>query len=185
MDGLLKTAGVYLYFDGAFVFAFGPNRNCGELGIVRIGGHIERGESPTQCAIREAMEEANVAVELLESPLTFKMESMETKPEPVKEHPFGIRPLLWIGQNAMFLARASGNPEPSSETGGLLLMTPSDMLRLCTNATRYEDYTAWGGRSIVKEKYPGEWKLKPFAQMRFLSDMLLHHPDLLKPAFAF
>lgn len=185
MDGVLKTAGVYLYIDGYFVFAFGPNRNYGELGIVRIGGHIEHGESPSHCAIREAMEETNLVVELLESPLTFKMESMETKPEPAKEHPFDISPLLWIGENAMFLAGATGNPEPSSETTGLLLMTPSDIIKLCTSETRYEEYTAWGGRSVVKEEYPGDWIMKPFAQMRFLSDILQASPDILKSVFAF
>ena len=44
-----------------YVFCYGPHAS-GDIYVLRIGGHVETGESPWDCATREAKEEAGVDV---------------------------------------------------------------------------------------------------------------------------
>ncbi len=54
----MRTAGVYLKYQERFAFMVGTNEENTAHGVVRFGGHIDRDETATECAIRETMEEA-------------------------------------------------------------------------------------------------------------------------------
>ncbi len=68
---LRDESGRYLFFLAGTKFRCPP----GELFYAGIGGHREEGESWTECAHREAVEELGVDVELLSSANTLRVSS--------------------------------------------------------------------------------------------------------------
>ena len=59
-----KTAGAYVLYDGyfLFMFGFGSKHKGNELGVIRFGGHREKGETVLQCVAREVREESSVDI---------------------------------------------------------------------------------------------------------------------------
>ncbi len=188
----MNTAGIYLRYKHYFAFAFGPNRHSGNLGIVRFGGHIEHGESPVQCAIREAKEETNRDVVLLPSTRSFYLESTAGSSELIlspyiQEEPLHeVDPILVSLHNVMFWARVFEEPELSGETKGIILLSDQEIMKLCEPDTSYtyREFQDWGGRSTTRRPYPEHLKLEPFIQLRFLAWLLKAHPDLVHEVFA-
>jgi hypothetical protein len=178
----ITTAGVYLNINGLFAFAFGPNQNEGELGIVRFGGHIEEGESIVECALREVKEETDLEVELIRSPVTFKADDQSTSLESV-DVKMDIQPVLITRNNVMFFARSNMEPRLSSETKGIILLSELELVKLCSNEIKYGQFKSWGGRSIVKNDYDDDFILRPFAQMRFLARLIQEQPEILKKVY--
>ena len=178
-----KTVGVYLNANGLFAFAFGPNQNEGKLGIARFGGHIEEGETLVECALREVKEETSLEVTLVSSPVTYKVDSWDSQLLVVDDEEKEIKPILRIGQNVMFFARSNNEPMLSSETKGIILLTESELIKLCSNEIRYGEFRSWGGRSIVRSEYNDDFILQPLAQMRFLARLIQERPDLIKIVF--
>lgn len=66
----LQTAGTFVLVDGRIALQAGPDQTGERIGIVRIGGHLEPGYSPWDCARREALEEASLVVEGVDAPAT-------------------------------------------------------------------------------------------------------------------
>jgi hypothetical protein len=175
-----KTVGVYLKVNGLFAFAFGPNQNEGKLGIARFGGHIEEGESIVECVLREVKEETALDVTLLSSPVTYKVDSWDSPLLEIDDEENGIRPILRIGQNVMFFAQSRHEPTLSNETKGIILLTDSEMIKLCSQPISYGEFKSWGGRRIVRREYSDDFILQPLAQMRFLARLIQERPDLIK-----
>ena len=50
MGNRVVTASAYVIVQGLFVFQVGQTRAGDRLGVVRLGGHVEPGESSLACA---------------------------------------------------------------------------------------------------------------------------------------
>jgi 8-oxo-dGTP pyrophosphatase MutT (NUDIX family) len=71
LESRVATAGAYVLADGLVVFMVGPNRAGDRLGVVRLGGHREAGETSWTCAGREVLEEASVRIRPIPPPATY------------------------------------------------------------------------------------------------------------------
>lgn len=71
------TAGVYVKTNGLFPFQVGPTKSGTTLGVVRLGGHRENGETGWECASREAFEEATLRLTPIKPPATYWYEASD------------------------------------------------------------------------------------------------------------
>jgi 8-oxo-dGTP pyrophosphatase MutT (NUDIX family) len=138
------TSGVLLRWRDRFVFQTGLNRSGERLGVVRLGGHVEPGETPAECACREAREEANIAVRLVSAPTTHSYE--------VNAEAFDLVPTSWRSEPPMpllvaamtpepglsvtYLAESDDEPRPGAETQALLFLTADEVKLLATTHSR-------------------------------------------------
>jgi hypothetical protein len=83
------------------------------------------------------------------------------------------------GLSLMYLARATGQPLPSAETQGLLLLRPDDITRLVDGAITLEAYLAMGGLALLRAAFLPGLLLEPFLQLRALADLMHRHPELV------
>jgi hypothetical protein len=189
--GQITTAGAYVLLDGRFVFMVGPTPRGDALAVVRLGGHREGGESPWACAVREVFEEASLQISPLVPPATYWFqagrEAETPRPGPPPEQPEDAPvPLLIVqgaGQcdeqlSAMYLANATGEAWPAAEARGLLLLSPTEIVRLICARVTLDEYRRAGGRAVLLDDLPGDLPLDPYLQLRVLAVLLLRYPDL-------
>lgn len=177
----VTTAGIFIRIDGCYLFMLGPGPGEDHLGIVRIGGHLEAGEDAQTAARREALEEAQLLVELVDAPRTWFMDSVEgnTMESGWPESP---RPLLASGpsksvpSSVTFLARARNEPSPDSETAALVYLSPDDIKAICGTPMTLGDLVARGARVDFRRELDHRLPLRPRLQVRFLADLLAHEP---------
>jgi len=171
IDNRTNTAGAYVLYDGYFVFMFGlsPRHRENELGVVRLGGHREKGESAVQCAIREVREEASLDIDLYRNPCTYiekknRYQKMKGKKE--------INPILALKYKSkfslMYLAHGSGALRPAMETQGILLLHRENIAMICGSKTTFGAYKSNGGKCILAQPLPEEATLVPHTQLHFL-----------------
>ncbi len=72
------TAGVYVNITGLFPFQIGPTKSGTTLGVVRLGGHKDSGETGWECAAREAYEEATLRLTPIKPPATYWYDDFKT-----------------------------------------------------------------------------------------------------------
>jgi 8-oxo-dGTP pyrophosphatase MutT (NUDIX family) len=170
----------------------GPTKTRDRLGVVRLGGHREVGESSWQCAYREVREEASVRIQPIQPPVTYwsSVGEVDSSIEPgswpleVGAQP-PIRPLLVRRRvevdgllSVMYLAWTDDTPAPAAEATGLLLLTRVDVARLARETMTLRQYLHLGGRALLRDELPLDLPLQPFAQLQWLDIIWKLHPDL-------
>ena len=194
----MATAGAYVAVGGRFVFAFGLPRGASDrLGIARLGGHVEAGETAWQCAAREVLEEASLHAQPVAPPATYWLGPPYDLSDPAAlaagdwrvQGPGEPAPLLVAWReadgerrlSATYLATAEGTPAPAAETQGLLLLRPRDVLRLAREPLRLGTLLRGGAEAILRADlaaFDEQLPLEPLLQLRALAVFLERHPSL-------
>ena len=141
----INTAGVLLMEAGRYVFCYGPHSSSDGVYVLRIGGHREAGESPWQCAAREAREEAGVVVRQVQADASVQTNGhtgsnceIVTLSGPVildgysDERPLVLGCAQVAGKytSALFLAETDGESHPSNEVFGLVKLTGDEVIQI-------------------------------------------------------
>jgi hypothetical protein len=189
----VATAGAYVVAGDRFVFMFGlPAGAADRVGVARLGGHLEAGETAWECAAREVLEEVSVAMHPLAPPATYWV-GPPHDPATIAAGPWGTAgapqepaPLLvaWREEagerllSATYLARTEGTPAPAAETQGLLLLRPEDILRLARERLTLDQLLRSGGRAVLRDQLDPHLPLEPLLQLHALAQVLRRHPTL-------
>jgi len=174
LDRRTNTAGAYVLCDGYFVFMFGFGSNHGEneLGVARLGGHREKGESAVQCAIREVREEASLDIALYRSPFTYFEQKNEHRKNKGKQETNPILVLKYDNRlSLMYLAYGSGALRPAMETQGILLLRKEDIAMICADRLTFGAYKKNGGKFVLVQQLPEQAILVPHTPLRFLNKL--------------
>ncbi|CAG7648579.1 hypothetical protein PAESOLCIP111_05631 [Paenibacillus solanacearum] len=185
----IVTAGVFLNCRGLFPFQVGPTKQGTTLGVVRIGGHREDGETGWQCAAREALEEAAVQALPVTPPATYWYDASaepELAPRDWLLVDDAVPILVGIRESSrllapIYLAYTEDTPVPSAEAKALLLLSPADIAALIDRPQTLEQFIASGGKALIKQDIPMHLPLEPFPQVRMLHTLLQKHPDIALP----
>ncbi|CAG7644367.1 NUDIX domain-containing protein [Paenibacillus allorhizosphaerae] len=184
----IVTAGVFIQCRGLFPFQVGPTKAGTTLGVVRIGGHREHGETGWQCAAREAFEEAAVRVFPIKPPATYWYEASSEPELTLGDWPSDdVVPIL-VGMRQtsrqltpIYLACSEDKPVPSTEAKALLLLSPGDIAAMVGSPPTLEQFMESGGQAVIKEDIPRHLRLEPFPQLRMLNALLQKHPEIALP----
>lgn len=179
----VRTSGAYVLYKGLFIFQVGPTKDGDKLGVVRLGGHREGNETALATAKREAFEEAKVNIIPFNSKNTFYLKEWNDEPARVKVNE-PISPILIKGSGeasytVMYLSYALTKPIPSSETKGLMLLTPASIDLICNDAITLNAYHKLDGISILQADIDHNLVLEPFPQLIFLSKLLKKETELM------
>ncbi len=183
----IRTSGAYVLYKGLFVFQVGPTKEGDKLGVVRLGGHREGNETALNTAKREVYEEARVEINTFNPNTTFYLSEWNEEPTRVKiEEP--IAPILIKGNEessytVMYLSNTLTLPTPSSESKGLLLLSPEKVQHICQKKISLSDYQKMDGVSILKSEINTNLILQPFPQLLFLSRLLNNEIELMERFF--
>lgn len=176
------TAGLILRNGGRFVFQAGYNATRDAIGIVRLGGHVEPGETPAECALREAAEEGCVRASIVLPPDTFVYE--------VDGESFDIARYDWPGEapvpllvatmtsssapglSVTYLAESTGMPTPGGETQALVFLSSEEVHWLTSTTVSLAEFIDSGGRIVAASDLPADMALRPHGQLRTLSMLL-------------
>lgn len=178
----VKTSGAYVLYRGLFIFQVGPTKEADKLGVVRLGGHKEFEETALETARREVFEEASMKITPINSSITYHLSEWGNNPSIIKLDE-KIAPILVKGNeqeslSIMYLSYSENEPYPSSETNGLLLLTPEDIHLICNHHITLNDFIKQNGKAVLKGNINRDLFLTPFPQLIFLSKLLKEHPDL-------
>lgn len=140
----VRTSGAYVLYNNLFIFQVGPTRKGDTLGVVRLGGHKENNETAVETAKREVKEEAAIDITILSSPSTYYKENWNAQSKKIKVEN-EVAPILIIDSpyetlSIMYIAHSENEPNPSSETNGLLLLSVSDIRLICSKEITLNDY---------------------------------------------
>lgn len=185
----IVTAGVFLNCRGLFPFQVGPTKQGTTLGVVRIGGHREDGETGWQCAAREALEEAAVQALPVTPPATYWYDASAEPELAPRDWPLAddaVPILVGVRETSrllapIYLAYTEDRPVPSAEARALLLLSPADIAALVNRPPTLEQFIASGGKAIIKQDIPMHVRLEPFPQVRMLHALLQKHPEIALP----
>lgn len=185
LDRDAVKAGAYVLHEGRFVFMFGFNERRDMLGVVRLGGHREKHETPVQCAMREVREECMLDASPFDAPQTFlEQESGRTLVSQALTAP---RP-VWVKRQTgamaekwtlMYLMRGQGALKPCMETQGLLCVDRRALAALCTGRASLRTMRERGAVAHLSAPLPEDMPLTPSPQVRFLHWLLQARPEWL------
>lgn len=179
-----RTSGAYVLYNGLFILQVGPTKEGDKLGVVRLGGHREGNETALETAKREVFEEAQVEIAPINPNKTFYLSDWNEEPTKVNINE-PIVPILIKGNEEssytiMYLSNTLTLPSPSSESKGLLLLSPENVRLICQNKISLSDYHNLDGVSILKTELDMNLILQPFPQLLFLSRLLNEETKLME-----
>ncbi len=188
-NGKINTAGAYVCINGRYLFAIGIKLHNGHIPVVRIGGHQEGNETGWQCAFREVFEETSLQIEprFPHSTYLYDWDHLEAEPSRIHWQPESKHepaPFLVVTYHRdarttlslMYFADAEGIPVPSSEVKGLLLLTETEIHRLCQEPLTLQEFLRNDGKAMLNGNFDKSLVLEPFAQLRLLSSILRSQP---------
>ncbi len=180
-----RAAGAYVLYNGyfLFMFGFGTNHKDNELGVVRFGGHIEKGETAIQCVAREVKEESSLDVDFYNNKYIYIEKDNGRDYEKIKGDKDN-NPILVIkwqdgSISLMYLAYGKGKLVPGMETQGILLLRKEDINLICSRDTTFKEYKDNGGKYILVNPLPEDAILVPHNQLRFLNKLFTLEADLM------
>jgi len=176
--------GIIAKHNDRFVFAIGSNRFWMQeevdlsITYTAIGGKVEEGETFVSAAIREAQEEANTDVDLIDSTKTLLWDFTTGNCRIVRLKEKIIRPVIiykrrgndmWVVY--VFLASFKTEPRPNIEVPALLLLHKNFLID-----KRYisvEEHIKRGNIILEQEKnaIPRDAILKPFGSAKIINDL--------------
>jgi 8-oxo-dGTP pyrophosphatase MutT (NUDIX family) len=177
------TAGAYVLCRGRFVFMVGlPLPEHDRLGVVRLGGHREPGETAWACAVREVAEESGMTGYPLAPPATYWIGPAQ-EPATLAAASWSAEPgepaapllVAWRSDagrrrlSVMYLVRAEGMPAPAAETQGLLLVHPDEVLRLARERLSLATFLRDGGQAVLRVPLASDLPLEPRLQLLALA----------------
>lgn len=178
-------AGAYISVGKRYAFAMGPNGTGTHLGIIRIGGHREAGETPWDCVNREAMEEAKIRLSPIKPPVTLRLSCFHHKMQytPFNWESKSPPPFLVSGEKGtpitfLYLAETNDMPSPSSETKGIVLLTRQEIWQISNNTITLRRFLNSGGILITSEDFDLDVPLRPGWHMRAFNDLMQLYPGL-------
>ncbi|RAP76107.1 NUDIX domain-containing protein [Paenibacillus montanisoli] len=186
MSFKVTTAGAYVNSNGDFLFQVGPTKSGTTLGVVRLGGHREDGETGWQCAMREVSEESSLTIKPIKPPITYWYEASDN-PDLVpggwieEDH----EPILVAKRQdsnlitPVFLASADEAPVPAMETKGILILSPDNIKKICSERMTLGQYLESGGKAVFKEELPLHLLLEPFPHLLLLDTLIKKHPEIV------
>lgn len=181
---IFSTSGVYVLYKGKFIFQVGPTSDGKKLGVSRLGGHREYGESPLETARREALEEAAIHIQPVSAPVSFRLSNWEDNPAKIQLNDEVAPILIKKGddkkQTVMYLAYTDSPPAPSGETAGLLCLSPEDIQHICRNNVTLREFICDNGQVILEEDMDKDLVLTPFPQMKVLARLLQENEQWLR-----
>jgi ADP-ribose pyrophosphatase YjhB (NUDIX family) len=172
---------VILEYCERFVFQMGVNRTGDALGVVRLGGHVEAGETAVQCALREVAEEARVEAEVIQVTATFAYEAdgAEFALRPMEWTSDGIAPLLVARMSpdnadlsVTFLAKCRDAPTPGAETQALVFLSPEEVQWLVSRSVSLGAFLQSGGSVAMATDLAPRLTLRAHGQLRALAQLL-------------
>jgi 8-oxo-dGTP pyrophosphatase MutT (NUDIX family) len=182
----IVTAGVYVNIDGYFPFQVGPTKLGTSLGVVRLGGHRENGETGWQCASREALEEESLKVNPIKPPATYWYEASDNPKLTIGNWQQDEYSPILVGRRQdsdlitpIYLASSSETPVPAMEAKGILLLRPEEIKSINSKKITLGHYLESGGKAVFKENLPLHLVLEPFPHLRFLEILIKLHPEII------
>jgi len=170
------TSGVLLRNCKYFIFQTGLNGAGDALGVVRLGGHVEPGETSIECARREALEEGNVVVDLVAAPATWSYSSVDDAFDLVRAEELpDPAPLLTAsmapddGLSVTYLATCTSEPTPGMETQALIFLTIHQVFWLTGEGVTLGEFLGDGGLLTESAPLPRDLRLHPHGQLRALA----------------
>ncbi len=131
-----------------------------------MGGHREDNETALETAKREVYEESQIDITPFHSNTTFHLSEWNEEPTRVTINE-PIAPILIKGNEkssytVMYLSKTLSMPTPSSESKGLLLISPENVQLLCQKRLSLHEYQKLHGISILTPEIDTKLILQPF-----------------------
>lgn len=99
------------------------------LGWALPGGFVDVGESLSQAAVREALEETSLEIELVEQLFTYSDPARDPRRHTI---------------STVFIARAKGTPRAADDAGKIGIFTPDELPQMAFDHGRIlDDYFIW------------------------------------------
>jgi ADP-ribose pyrophosphatase YjhB (NUDIX family) len=181
----VQTVGAFVIYKDKFAFMIGPNKERNRLGIVRFGGHVELGESISECLHREMLEEISTTVKIVNSPVTYYKESWEETliTELNQSFPSEHQPIAVVGDSirstALFLSYADSELRPSSETHGIILLSKDEVKKVCTNRFTLKEFLKDSGELVEGKKIDYDMEILAGPHLKFLYFLIENNNKLI------
>jgi hypothetical protein len=182
------TVGTYLKYKDTLAFMIGPDQTGEKLKVIRLGGHIEKGESMIEALNRELMEEALIIPEIEDVDKTFyKVKWHKKRLEYANFDSFRKKPLIVVGNKrratALFLANTVEKPKPAMETHAIIFLNRAQIIEICTTRITLKQFLQKGGKIIIRKPLDYNLQIIAGVHLKFLFELILMNKKINKKIF--